>query len=62
MRLLEIYDSSLPIALYLAGAAVVTLISVVLTRETKGIDLAEVDRADTRRLAEASPVQAPPHG
>lgn len=62
VRLLEIYDSSLPIALYLAGAAVVTLISVLLTRETKGIDLAEVDRADTRRLAEASPVQAPPHG
>ena len=48
VRLLEIYDSWVPIALYLAGAAVVTLIAVLFTRETKGIDLAEVDRADAR--------------
>ena len=50
MRLLEIYDSSVPIALYLAGAAVVTLIAVLFARETKGIDFAVVDRADAGNL------------
>jgi MFS family permease len=53
VRLLEIYDSSVPIALYLAGAAVVTLIAVLFSHETKGIDLADIDRADSRKLAES---------
>jgi hypothetical protein len=53
VKLLEIYDSSLPIALYLAAAAVVTLIAVYFTRETKGIDLADVDQADRDDLAKA---------
>jgi MFS family permease len=51
VKLLEVYDSSLPIALYLAGAAVITLIAVYFTRETKGIDLAALDRADREDLA-----------
>jgi MFS family permease len=51
VKLLEIFDSSVPIALYLAGAAVVTLIAVYFTRETKGIDLASVDQADRDDLA-----------
>jgi hypothetical protein len=42
-----------PIALCLAGAAVITLIAVYFTRETKGIDLATVDRADREDLAKA---------
>ena len=46
VRLLQTYKSSLPIALYLAGAAVVTLIALAFARETKGIDLAGVDAAD----------------
>ncbi len=50
VRLLELYDSWVPIALYLAAAAVVTLIAVLFTRETKGIDLADVDRADAGNL------------
>ena len=53
VKLLEVYDSSVPIALYLAGAAVVTLIAVYFTRETKGIDLATVDQADRHDLAKA---------
>jgi MFS family permease len=53
VKLLEVYDSSVPIALYLAGAAVVTLIAVYFTRETKGIDLATVDQADRDDLAKA---------
>ena len=46
VKLLEEYHSSVPIAIYLAGAAAVTLIALYFARETKGIDLAEVDRAD----------------
>jgi len=51
--LLKTYDSSVPIALYLAGAAVITLVAVYFTRETKGIDLAAIDRADREQLAKA---------
>ena len=47
------FDSSVPIALYLAAAAVITLIAVLATRETKGIDLADVDQADRDDLAKA---------
>ena len=48
VRLLEIYKSAVPIAVYLAGAAVVTLIALAFTRETKGIDLASLDSAAIR--------------
>src|SRR6476646_1056245 len=53
VQLLEVYDSSVPIAIYLAGASVITLIAVYFARETKGIDLADVDRADRDDLAKA---------
>ncbi|WP_378740934.1 hypothetical protein [Nocardia brasiliensis] len=46
VRLLDMYGSSVPIAIYLAAAATVTVIAVLCARETKGIDVAEVDRAD----------------
>lgn len=46
VRLLQAYKSSVPIALYLAGAAVITLIALAFARETKGLDLASVDAAD----------------
>jgi MFS family permease len=51
--LLDKYHSSVPIALYLAAAAVVTLVAALFLRETKGIDLASVDRADRDDLAKA---------
>ena len=54
--LLKTYDSSVPIALYLAAAAVVTLVAVYFTRETKGIDLAAIDQADREQLAKAGAV------
>jgi MFS family permease len=53
VQLLEIFNSSLPIALYLAAAAVVTLIAVYFTRETNGLDLATLDEADREELARA---------
>lgn len=49
VKLLEIYKSSVPIAVYLAGAAVISLIALAFTRETNGIDLADVDAADADR-------------
>ena len=51
VKLLEIYDSSVPVALYLAAACVVTLVAVLFTRETKGIDLKALDVADAEDVA-----------
>lgn len=44
--LLSRFDSSLPIAFYLAAACVVTIIAVIVARETKGISLESIDAAD----------------
>ncbi len=49
VRLLETYKSAVPIAIYLAIAAVITLVALAFTRETKGIDLAHVDAADAAK-------------
>ena len=51
VRLLEIYKSAVPIAWYLAAAAVVSVVAVVVARETRGVDLADIDRADSRLWA-----------
>jgi MFS family permease len=51
VKLLDVYDSSVPVALYLAGACAVTLVAVYFSRETKGIDLASLDDADADELA-----------
>ena len=44
--LLRQYDSSVPVALYLLGASLITIVAVWFTRETKGTSLHDVDRAD----------------
>lgn len=49
VKLLDIYKSAVPIAIYLAAAAVITLIALAFARETKGIDLADIDSADAQR-------------
>jgi metabolite-proton symporter len=51
VKLLDIYDSSVPIAIYLALACGITLIAVLFTRETNGIDLESLDVADAEDLA-----------
>lgn len=51
--LLDRYGSAVPIALYLAGASVITLGAALFTRETKGLDLATLDAADREQLAKA---------
>jgi MFS family permease len=61
VRLLEIYKSAVPIAWYLAAAASVSAVAAVAARETKGIDLADIDRADSQRAAaQPEPVTRPP--
>jgi MFS family permease len=52
VKLLEIYDSSVPIAVYLAAACAITLVAVLFTRETKGIDLNSLDVADADEMAD----------
>ncbi|WP_063131796.1 hypothetical protein [Nocardia fusca] len=54
VKLLEVFDSAVPIALYLAGAAAVTAVAVLVARETKGFDLADIDRADAARDSAAN--------
>ncbi|MGJ6961112.1 MFS transporter [Streptosporangium sp. G11] len=52
VALLDAYKSSFPIMLYVAGAAVLTLITVYLSRETRGRDLVTIgthDEAPTTR-------------
>jgi MFS family permease len=51
--LLDKYGSWVPIAVYLAGASVITLVAALFTRETNGIDLETIDEADRQELAKA---------
>ncbi|WP_445168338.1 MFS transporter [Mycolicibacterium sp. Dal123E01] len=51
VKLLSVYGSAVPIAIYLAAAAVITIIALGFTRETKGVDLADIDRADREAAA-----------
>ena len=46
------YGSWVPVAIYLAIAAAITLVAVISLRETKGSSLHELDRIDQERLAE----------
>ena len=51
VRLLADYHSSVPIAIYLAGACIVTLAALHFAKETKGIDLTSLDATDQTRAA-----------
>ncbi|MGV8875017.1 MAG: MFS transporter [Rhodococcus sp. (in: high G+C Gram-positive bacteria)] len=51
VKLLDIYGSSVPIAVYLAIACSITVVAVVVARETKGLALESVDIADAKNLA-----------
>ena len=51
--LLDDFGTWVPIAVYLAGAAVITLIAAWFTRETTGLDLETLDVADREQLAKA---------
>ncbi|MGY4648019.1 MFS transporter [Mycobacterium sp. URHB0021] len=56
VELLDVYDSSVPIAVYLAGASVLTLIAALFMRETDGMDLGELDEGDREELAKSGVV------
>lgn len=51
VKLLELYGSPVPISIYLAAACGITLIAVLYSRETNGIDLRTLDDADAREIA-----------
>ncbi|MET9606726.1 MFS transporter [Streptomyces sp. NPDC006512] len=59
VELLKDYDSSLPVSLYLCAAALVTTVTVLLARETKGRSLT---RPDTVTAGAARPESAPVGG
>jgi MFS family permease len=56
--LLREYGSWIPVAIYLAIAAAITLVAVISLRETKGSSLHELDRIDDARLAEDADVSS----
>jgi len=47
--LLKEYNSWLPVAFYVAAACAVTLVAVVTLKETRGISLREIDKADAQK-------------
>ncbi|NMN96724.1 MFS transporter [Antrihabitans stalactiti] len=51
VRLLDRYNSSVPIAWYLAAASAITVVAVVVARETKGLALETIDIADAKAIA-----------
>jgi metabolite-proton symporter len=51
--LLDKFETWVPIAVYLAGASVITLVAAWFSRETNGIDLATLDAADREYLAKS---------
>ncbi|WP_395309748.1 MFS transporter [Mycobacterium sp. AMU20-3851] len=54
VKLLDDYNSSVPIAVYLGIACGVSLLGAVISRETVGIDLKTLDDADARDVAKIS--------
>jgi metabolite-proton symporter len=52
--LLAAYDSSVPVSIYVAACAVITIIAILLARETAKIDLAAVE-ATQEQLAKLGP-------
>ncbi len=54
VKLLDAYDSSVPIAVYLGIACAVSLLGALLSRETVGIDLKTLDDADARAVEKLS--------
>ncbi len=49
VRLLETYKSAVPISWYLAATAAVSAVAALVARETKGVDLADIDLADAEQ-------------
>ncbi|ORB31948.1 MFS transporter [Mycolicibacterium parafortuitum] len=54
--LLDMFGTWVPIAVYLAGASLITLVAAWFTRETNGIDLHALDAADRAQLQRAGAV------
>ena len=50
--LLREFGSGVPVAIYLAFACAISLVAVIVMRETRGIDLKELDREDLAKYGE----------
>jgi MFS family permease len=50
--LLGSFKSSTPVALYLLGACIITAVSVLFLRETRGVSLRDIDAADAQGTAD----------
>jgi MFS family permease len=48
--LLSQYGSSVPVAIYVLIACVITLVAVAFSRETRGVDLRDIDAVDRERV------------
>jgi MFS family permease len=60
ITLLNKYHSSTPIAWYLVGAALISVVAVGLTRETRGKSLRQVDAESAARIAALDPAPTSP--
>jgi len=60
ITLLNKYHSSTPIAWYLVGAALISIVAVGLTRETRGKSLHQVDAEAAVRVAAHDAAQTAP--
>lgn len=52
--LLRTYHASLPISLYVAGAAVISLVALLFVRETNGVSLRDIDTGNANRQGTAA--------
>ncbi|KSZ56722.1 MFS transporter [Rhodococcus pyridinivorans KG-16] len=50
--LLSRFESSVPISFYLLGSSLITIVAVIVARETKGISLRDIDAADAETVAQ----------
>ena len=55
---LKDYGSWVPIALYIVAASIVTAVTVLTLKETKGASLRAIDEADAERFARRTPAMA----
>lgn len=51
--LLNKFDSTVPISIYISIAALLSAIALYFAKESRGTDLRDIDQADEARLAEA---------
>jgi hypothetical protein len=54
LKLLDVYGTATAVAVYVAAALCLTIVSLLLARETRDLDL-HAEREDERRILETAP-------